>query len=103
MKINLSYFGTGRKKRWVLNLQQEFANEYDIKLGNVLSSYFSTPAGAKTFAEWLNEKGFEAKFWCIKPLITYDDDLKKDITRYIGFGVEFSDNCPKLLEVMLKS
>ena len=102
MKVNLSSYGTGRRKKWIINLQQQFAETHDIKLGNILISYISTPNGAKAFSTWLKNEGFDANFWCIEPLITYNDDLKKEI-KYIGFGIDFSDSCPKLIEAMLRS
>ena len=102
MKINLSTHGASRKKLWVAELQREFALEHDIKVGNVLLSYIATPGGAKAFSEWLQRQGFEASFWCIEPLISYDSYGRKQF-EHIGFGIDFKDNCQKLTEVKLKA
>lgn len=102
MKINLSIHGVNRKKSWVLDLQREFAIEHDIKPGHELYSYIGTPGGAKAFVEWLHGQGYEAKFWCIEPHVSYDSYGRKQMS-YIGFGVEFNDKCPKLTEKRLKA
>lgn len=102
MKINLSVNGVSRKKSWVIELQRQFAVEHDIKVGNQLYNYISTPSGAKSFARWLQQQGYAASFWCIEPLITYDSYGRKQIEN-IGFGVEFNEKCPKLVETRLKA
>jgi hypothetical protein len=101
MKINLSPSGASRKNKWVVFLQQQWADEHDVKFDGWAKGYFETPGGAKALSEWLKSQGFDVHFWCVEPYIQYDS-MKRKILSYIGFGLDFNEKCPKLTEIRLK-
>lgn len=102
MRINLSMHGISRRKAWLIDLQRKFAEAHDMKYGMVVQSYLASPNGAKSFAGWLSDVGFNVRFWCIEPLVSYDSMGRKQ-TDNVGFGLDFDDKCPMLTEVRLKA
>lgn len=102
MKINLSSYGSSKKRPWLTALQKKFASDHELTQGHVLTNYLATPGGAKEFANWVKASGYDAKFWCLEPSITYDHYGRKNIT-HIGFGIDINERCPLFVELRLKT
>ncbi len=100
-KLNFSKTGRAKRKSWIKNLIRDFAEEHDCNpSASIVVNYICTPNGCQEFAKWLLTQGFTVSYWELKPYIEVDHEQREHLT-YVGFGLEFKNNCEHLVQYKL--
>lgn len=99
MRINFSPdSGTfNHQPNWLTNIEAIYLKDYDI---NPQSKYayliLTSTQGVDYFQKWLASNGYKVTYWEI--MLT--DHAQKPYA--VAFGLEFADDCEKLVELKLK-
>lgn len=100
MKINVTQNKLHDRLPWLAAIAEEFMIEHDIKVSNTVWAWLKTRDGIRYFGEWLKEKGWEVTYWELPPFV---DPSKNGVIKYLGFGLDFKNDCPKFIEAKLKN
>lgn len=87
------------KVPWLNELIVEFLQEHDIEATHQNKLYPRSVAGTRAFSDWLAAKGWQVSYWELTPYADYADNNR---LVYIGYGLDFNDKCPCLVEALLR-
>ena len=98
MKINFAKTRRAKENKvpWLNEIILRFLEEHDIDATHQNKLYIRTTAGARAFSDWLSSNGWRVSYWELPPY-TENDRLV-----YIGYGLDFDNTCPYLVEALLK-
>lgn len=98
MKINVNNSSFFRKHKWITQVVMRFSEAHDVEFGSNVKQYISSPIGSKILAEWMKSEGWRVAHWELPPI--FDKSIECEV--YLAYGLEFDDDCPKLIEALLK-
>jgi hypothetical protein len=82
--------------KWITTLQQQFLVVYDIDTDeDDVDTFVWSVIGVTEFVVWLTSEGYKAEYW-------ESSFFVKDSDKPIGYGIQFADDCPKLIEAKLR-
>lgn len=100
MKVNFAKTRRAKENKvpWLNELIVDFLQEHDIDPTHQNKQYPRSVAGTRAFGDWLVSKGWQVAYWELPP---YPDYVDNDRLVYIGYGLDFNDQCPYLVEALL--